>query len=74
MEIETSKLQSIQTGKRKHSEIPELFSNNLIFIIKKVKQQNLKINSYNLTNLEKSFIYIREAIGSDPKQIATSID
>ena len=42
--------------------------------IKKVKQQNLRINSYHLANLEKFFIYIHEAIGSDPKQIATSID
>jgi len=49
------------------------FVSNFGLKTKKIKQSLKTKETYHLSNLEKSFIYLHGAIGSEPKEIASSI-
>jgi len=73
MEIEFPKKQNIPAGKRKHNQLLQDFDSNFGLKTKKIKQSLKTKETYHLSNLEKSFIYLHGAIGSEPKEIASSI-
>jgi len=73
MEIEVSKKPQIQAGKRRYNQFFNHFQLNFDPLTKKVKF-NVPINdTYHLSNLEKSFIYLQGAMGNESTQIASVI-
>lgn len=73
MEIEASKIQLSQTRKRKHNQLIQDFETIFGLNTKKVKLVLKEKETYHLNNLEKSFIYLHGAIGSESKKIASSL-
>jgi len=74
MEIETSKNKMIQTGKRRHNQLLEQFQKDINTKTKKIKVSIQSKPTYHLSSLEKSFVYLNSALGSEPKEIASSIN
>jgi len=74
MEIETSKDNLIPIGKRNHKQLLDHFKNDLNAKTRKVKLSIKNKPTYHLSYLEKSFVYLYNAIGTEEKEIASSIN
>ena len=80
MEIEVRKpRKASENSKRRHSAILSLCEKSQAPSLKKYKLNNHNLNtlppdSYHLSNLQKSFIYLQGALGTHPKVIAKKVE
>ena len=73
MEIEVSKTNSIIAGKRRYNQLVEHLQSTFKTKTQKVKRSMPINDTYHLSNLEKSYMYLNGAVGNNPKQITSSL-